>query len=965
MKTETFKIKPLSYALKTALYAATSLLAFNTTYLQAAEESDEAKDDNRIVVTGSRLSRTDVEGAAPIHVITAEEIEANGFTTAFEALKALTQVNGSNQGAQDNGTFTQGADSLNLRSLGPGRTLTLINGRRMSDYPIPFNGESNITNVANIPSVMIERIEVLSSGASAIYGSDAVAGVFNIILKENMEGMHVSARFGDTSDGGGESYRFQFTGGAQTDKLNMVYGLEVFNREPIYAYERDYIDSFSDNPDVINGVTNVVNSRSFLVLDPFDSNGDNFTYIDPGAATCTPLTGLARDSIEYSFRPGAGNYCGTANDIGFYTIRNAKDNYTGYLNLTYELNSSHELFSTLIVTDSETQFDAGTQSWQYSGGTGNALGTNYFINSASPDSGGIGGRTELWQRIFTPEEVADNNNHLNETAIDITIGARGDFFAGFEYEAAVSLSKYDTKRTRRLIVSSAADEFFLGQVVGTTDLTGAGLGVWNIHNAPASNMYRQLTHAEYNSISGIDTTNADSQNITTTLELINEEIWEMPAGAAGLALVVEASTQEYQIDLDPRLVNGEFYNFTGTGGGGERDRYALGAELKLPLTEDLTANVAARWDKYDDVTNVDDATTFNIGLEYRPTESLLIRGTHATSFRAPDMHYVYADPSGFFQSVTDQYLCRVQQSTEITLPNGNADYNQCTLNIGVGGSAGLPGQYTVSGSRQGSTFLEEEEGESTTIGFVYNFTQDMSLSVDYYSIKLENAVRDRSTNSLLELEANCRLGSNFAGTETFDSNSAECQNVLSLVDRSDANVTPTSQFINSIVTGPINAALRETSGYDVAFDYRLTTESIGDFNFRVNYNITDKDQDQQFEGDDVRDRRHHKQFFDYRSSVNISANWRINDWSTTLFARHTGSLPNWAETDRCCETTIYNMSLAYKATDDLRVGLFINNLLDENPQKDSTFNTYPYYFTGQTDAYGREYSIQFDYSIGE
>ncbi|TQV85472.1 TonB-dependent receptor plug domain-containing protein [Aliikangiella coralliicola] len=958
MKKKLFKIKPLSYALKSALYAAAGMMAFNVASIQAAEEDEAASDDNKIIVTGSRLSRTDVEGAAPVHIITAEEIEANGFTTAFEALKALTQVNGSNQGAQDGGTFTQGADSLNLRSFGAGRTLTLVNGRRMADYPLPFNGQSNIVNVANIPSVMIERIEVLSSGASAIYGSDAIAGVFNIILKDEVDGLHATARFGDTSDGGGESYRFQLVGGHQTDKLNMVYGLELFNREPIMASDRDYMDSILDNPDVINGISTPVNSRSFLVLDPFDIDGDGSRYIDPGQATCDTLSHLANGTIEYSTRPGAGNFCGTAYDIGFSSIRNAKDNVTGYLNLSYELNSSHELFATMVVTDSRTEFNTGTTYWAYSGESG--IGDNYFLNSASPDLAGIGGRPEYWQRLITPEETSNNDNRFSETAIDITIGANGEFFGGFDYEASLSISQYDLTRKRRLIDAATADAFFLGAQQGTANF---GQGTWNVFNADISRLYQPLTTAEYDSITGIDKTTADSKNVSTTLVLTNEDIFEMPAGSAGLALVVEAATQEYEINLDPKLINGEWFGFTGTGGGGERDRYALGAEFKVPLTEDLQATFAARWDKYDDETNVDDATTFNIGLEYRPIESLLIRGSYSTSFRAPDMHYVYAAPSGYFANVTDQYLCRRDQLAEITLPNGNLDYNLCTLNASVDG-VGLDGTYNIEGARQGSTFLEEEEGESATIGFVFDFTDDMSLTVDYYQIKLENAVRDRSRASLLEVEADCRLGVTTGGNSV-DINSAECQNVLSLITRNTANGTITQEFIDSIVTGPINAALRETSGFDVAYNYRLVTDSIGDFAFRVNYNITDSDEDQQFAGDEVRDRRHHKQFFDFRSQVNVSANWKIDDWSTTLFAHYTGSVPNWAETDRCCEVTTYNLSVAYQATDDLKVGLFVKNLLDENPQQDSTFNTYPYYQTGQYDGYGREYSLQFDYAFGE
>src|SRR5690606_23246494 len=110
-------------------------------------------------------------------------------------------------------------------------------------------------------------------------------------------------------------------------------------------------------------------------------------------------------------------------------------------------------------------------------------------------------------------------------------------------------------------------------------------------------------------------------------------------------------------NLDPRLINGDFWGFTGTGGGGTRDRYAVGTELLVPIHEMLTATAAVRWDKYDDITEVDDALTYGLGLEFRPISDLLIRGRYSTSFRAPDMHYVFADPSGFFVTLPDYYLC--------------------------------------------------------------------------------------------------------------------------------------------------------------------------------------------------------------------------------------------------------------------------------------------------------------------
>lgn len=957
-------------AIRGALLAAATISTLTTPIVFAEEETDEAKSET-ITITGSRLTRTDVEGPAPVTIITAEQMNANGFTTAFEALQSLTMVNGGNQGAQDAGTFTQGADSVNLRALGSGRTLTLVNGRRMSDYPLPFNGQSNIVNVANIPAIMIKQIEILPAGASAIYGSDAIAGVINIILRDDVDGMHLTARFGDTYDGGGESTRLQFVGGVQTDNLNLAYGLEVFKRDPIYANKRDYIDSNNDNPDVIAGITPAVNSRSFLILDPNDANGDGFTYVDPGAATCDPLSFLTGDSVEYSLRPGRGYYCGTSDNPGYATIRNEKENITGYLNLTYKLNSDHEMYATAIVTDSETSFDTGTHFWQGSnGGEDNGFGEEYIINTAGPDNTGLGGQIELWQRIFSPEEVNDNANHLFEDSVDFTLGARGEFFGGFDYDAALTISTYKTKRERRLIERAPADSFFLGEVTGTvTDGNGS---IFNTVNAPYSNMYQALTNEQFLQISGIDTTTADSQNTTFSLVFTNEEIFEMPAGYAGLAVVLETASQDYDIQLDQKMINKEWFGFTATGGDGDRDRSAVALELRLPLMQDLTANIATRYDKYDDITAVDGAATYNIGLEYRPIDDLLIRGTYATSFRAPDMHYVNADPSGFFSSANDQYLCRRDNLGDITTSAGTANYNNCTINgqydvngSYIPGTGGVSGTIGYEGGRQGSPFLEEETADSLTVGFVYNLTSDWSVSVDYYETTIENGVRDIATASLITLEADCRLGTNFAGTESFDINSPRCQAAIANISRNPVSTSPFSETIDTVLTFPINAALREVAGYDLAMDYKLSTESMGDFYFELNYNITDKDESQQSLEDDVVDRRRSMQVFDLRSSATLAINWNYSDWSTTLFTRRTGSLPNWAETERCCTKTIFNASTAYQVNDDLRIGLYVNNLLDENPQDDSTFNSYPYYDTGLSNAYGREYSLQFDYSFGK
>ena len=245
--------------LSTALTAGLALLAAGTAVAQEAEDDSEqttksapagATNLDKVTVTGSRIKRAEVEGPAPVTVITAADIEKQGFSTVYDALNTLTQFTGTVQNELNQNGFTPNASFLNLRGLGPGYQLILINGRRTADYPLPYNSQSNAVNLANIPAAAIERIEVLSGGASAIYGSDAVAGVVNVVMKTNYDGDLLTLRGGTTSRGGGDSGRAQWVGGKTSDAWNLTYAFEYLAREEIFASQREFMDSYRDDPSV-------------------------------------------------------------------------------------------------------------------------------------------------------------------------------------------------------------------------------------------------------------------------------------------------------------------------------------------------------------------------------------------------------------------------------------------------------------------------------------------------------------------------------------------------------------------------------------------------------------------------------------------------------------------------------------------------------------------------------------------
>lgn len=907
-----------------AAHAQETGAAQETAAAPATTDEVETSTLDGIVVTGSRIKRSQIEGPSPITVIDSAQIEREGFTTVSDALNTLTQGTGQIQTEMDSGSFTQNANVINLRGLGPGRVLVLIDGRRATDYPLPFNGQSNIVNLGAIPAAAVERIELLAGGASAIYGSDAVAGVLNVVLKKQFDGLAVNATVGGTQDGGGASKRAQLVGGNQVGGLGLVYAFEYLDRQPIWAFQREALDSVADNP-----IGPVVNTRSALILDPFDSDGDGFTYIDPTPEACAPLG----PELSYSFRAGAGFYCGRPDDISQFTLRNKSQDLSGYLNATFDMDNGSQLFGSVALWDSKAEFNVGTPFWT-------EIDHNFVIDAGadpSLDIFGVGGQTVSLQRIVTSREIGGrdrNNQKFDERTWTVNGGLRGMFWNDrFDYELAYTHSEYAVTRDRPLFLEAAIENHFYGPQIGEVD----GIPVYDI---PRERIYEPFTPELYASLTGIDHTEADSSNDLLSL-VVSGDLFELPAGPVGAAGVLEWGSQEYTIDLDDRLVNGDFWGFTGTGGGGKRDRYAVGVEFRIPVFESFTTSLAGRYDKYDDITEVDDAFTYSLGLEWRPFDSLLLRGSYSTSFRAPDMHFVFAEPSGFFTTVVDEYLCR-RDEPGVPLP-------QCTVP-----------EANPSGQRQGNPGLREETGKSWTYGLVWDAFEGFSVSADYYHIELEDIVNDLSTARLLRTEADCRLGSTIGGAPV-DINSAECQDAMARIIRAPDDGSIFGETIVNIITGPINRALQSTSGIDVAARYRLDTERFGRFNFDLSWSHVLDEKRAQFAEDPIVDYRDNPQNFDFRSRVRGSVNWQAGPWSTTLFGIRYGSTPNWFETTRIGSWTKYNLNLTYRFNERMSAAIIVNNLLDEPPPRDPTFNTYPYFSTANYDPYGREAFVQFDY----
>jgi outer membrane receptor for ferrienterochelin and colicin len=235
---------------KLALTASAVALALGNFTLQAQEQNDQ--DIERIAVTGSLIKRMDLEGPSPITSIDAEQIANTGVTDLiglFTKLPISGQGTFSTQGNSSDDT-ANGGSSVSLRGLGADSTLILINGRRVSVSPFAKGIDTAFVDINNIPLAAIKRVDILKDGASATYGSDAIAGVINIMLKDDFDGAQVSVKLGDTADGGGKEENISVMWGSGGDKMSHTFILDYFDREEVLYADRSY--SRSANQSALN-----------------------------------------------------------------------------------------------------------------------------------------------------------------------------------------------------------------------------------------------------------------------------------------------------------------------------------------------------------------------------------------------------------------------------------------------------------------------------------------------------------------------------------------------------------------------------------------------------------------------------------------------------------------------------------------------------------------------------------------
>jgi len=911
-----------------ALAQDTSQTQQNTSQTPPDATNVKPKSLDTVVVSGSLINNAQIQTATPIYTITAQDIKARGFNSVAEVLQNSVFSTGSVQGPQGIG-FTQGAQTISLYGLNPEYTLTLIDGKPITLFGQLYNGTNNFTNISNIPVGMIDHIDVLPGGGSSIYGSQAIAGVVNIVTKQNMDGADVSVRAGGYSDGGGAAQRIVADFGHQYGKLNVLGSIEFDNQSPIWYYQRD-ISAQSAAP---SGVMRIIDYGTYQT-----DSGNILGYVSPpnGCGAMSSLFNGSTYETHSAVTSRYGTFCGSHDIVGYSTMQNQQRSYDGMLKLRYDLNDHVRLYSDVLVNWQQAKFTPGTNyNWiapyTFPGGYIEDATTKHILY---PD------------KVFAPEEVGDDYysqlTRQDDLMYQADIGANGTFGdSGWNWDAYFMRSGDNTTLSTPLRMTAPVNGYFnsiLGPVVGVDPQTGL-----NMYHPNYAAFFTPLTPAQYNNLIQFIPSSSNTWVNNSRVTISNDSLFQLPGGDAGVAWLAEGGSQAWYQPVQPLISTGQVLGWTASSGGGTRGHYASAFQVNLPVLKQVTLDLSGRYDHYA-INNggTNNKFTYKIGLEYRPLDSLLIRGNYATSFLAPDLPAMFLGPTGQYTTVTDYYQCATKGNNQ----NCGTDYPANP-------------QAELLSNRN----LQPTLATSWTGGLVWAPIEHLSLTADYLHIAITNEVMPQDADTLMRQESQCLLGQLPAG-------SPDCAAAAAQVIRS-----PLTNQVTNLVLYYVNISNEVTDSVTTEAKYQFSPTRFGTFSAQLDYNDMLKHQYQIYPGSlPVNELSNPLYNAGFKSIASGALSWSLHDtWSSTLYWHRYGSTPNYTAQNDGINTPgarnvapwiTYNWSFSYKPVKNLDLTLMVNNVLNAMPPKDSTWTTAPFYNISNYNAFGRQIMAEVDYHFG-
>ncbi|MCL1059220.1 TonB-dependent receptor [Shewanella gelidimarina] len=582
----------LASAIKFGLIASVSTSAITVSTAAYAEE--EAKVE-RIAVTGSRIQRQDMETASPVTVIDAATIKAEGFTSVDQMLQAQTSMAGAAMGSSTN-NGSDGVAQVDLRGMGSQRTLVLLNGRRMVNSG---SGADSAVDLNSIPVAMIARVEILKDGASAVYGSDAIAGVVNIITKKDFDGFQIDVTGGMTDKSDGENGEISALYGFNTDTGNYTFGAAYSERRGVVQSDRDWTDpgasSFIPNGS-LGGQVKDENGNWVDREESYDYTQDSF-YQTPSK----------RYSLFANMTQELGNDLVLTGDI-LYTKRKSNQQLAPQpANLDLDVCEAGDDPTKCVEIDQDMT-DAGIK---------------------PNDKGQVNYRkrmNDVGPRVYTQDTDTLRVSAALAGSIDVNTGM--DWDVSYTY----GKNKAETAVENSINASIMTDAIYADQ------------DAW-FSGQPMTDQ------ALLDSVSYDEQSDGGNEQHVFSAGLTGE-LFDLDAGAVAYAIGAEYRYESGFYNPDPIVVAGESTAAQQDPTDGNYNVISVFQEVSVPFTDKLTGEFALRFDDYSTFGN---ASTWKIGLTYAATDDLMIRTVAATGFRAPSVSELFGGNSGSFDYLDDPW----------------------------------------------------------------------------------------------------------------------------------------------------------------------------------------------------------------------------------------------------------------------------------------------------------------------
>lgn len=825
----------------------------------------------RIEVTGSRIKRSSVETSSTTTVISNEEIQRSGVSNLGELIRNSSSQTVGNFGGTS-GYVRAGAQTASLFGLGAGRTLVLIDGERL-----PKDASLGGTNLSTIPIAMIERVEYLTGSRSAVYGSDAVAGVMNIVTKKNLEGTTVSTSLRVPQHAGGNKFGLDVTTGASIgDKAHIIVSGGYEKEARLLTKNRDF--NLGDGKFANSVGAAAPGQYSYRVTAP----GTPITLWKP-SANCT-LTSDLRGPVD----PDRGTFC-----VG-NTRENSSAELLGQIERgffstrgEYELSDDSKIHTFLTYSQSVARGNSGN----YFSGI-NYLNQRYQTISGATASGlNIGLNEDPASRIEIRQIDRDAPDRVNRNK-DQSYGGLVSYETklGSAWTGNATFSHFVTENHRQ--VYNVIDRLNYARIMhgisfnpdGTQAPTVAPSYIIvdpNRNHALIADMTKTMTSSEKNTMTGI------------TLGA-GREVAQLPGGPLAINIGLDSRIETYL--QTPNGADTEFFQnqprFTGTeavSGKGDRSVNSIYAELLAPVAKTVDLDAAVRFDQYSDF---GDSTNYTLGGKWQALDWLTVRSTMGTSYRAPELNYVHKEGGGGYVSIRDEEWCRYLE----------ADGNPC-----------VEGQtHQIYSDNPGNKKLNPEKGSTYTIGVLFEPTQDIYFSADYAGFKITDEFSLRPTQDIVD--------DYFAGRGTGDNTivTEPTNGYITSVRRPYTNIGWSTQYLVKLEGG-----VKWKLG-DVGMAYKTdSTRTLSSKSLRADNTV------KQYNGLEGSPR--------WRWNNDLSSTLGPVTWtiSTMTIAKQEPDPENgdtyadYYYNDQVDEFTQYNTSFLYKYADSGSVTVGVNNVMDK------------------------------------